>query len=623
MLALDIETEPVKGFPQEYALQPWRVQEGSARIGSIAIGKETGESLVTTKSYRTLLMGLEGKNVITWNGVFDVAWLIAYGYWDEVKKIKWFDAMVLWKWVDNSQRKERMPAWSLSDGAKKWCKDEPWLEAFLEMKAKEEVAGGNDAYWETRAKLDAIVTAKICEKVIQNLTAQQLKSAMIEAETIPEVARSWIMGERMDYSLVDSVLPVITEEMRDIEFRLGVSNATTAHEAALFQRDVTTWTPSKVLRSPKQLSDLLYDKWKLKAKSFSEKTGQPSTDKTALTYLADQFDKVIEILRWRELNTQLTKYLQSPLKAKEYLGSEVVHPTPRIFSTYTGRFTYTSKTARKFQTGVALHQWPRNKEFRRLIVPPEGYKHVEFDAAGQESRIMAHQSGDAAMVNVFQNNMKFHAMTGAKIAGMSYDAFMKGRETGNSAINSEHGLYYQGKFINLSSNFRVGTRKMRIQARVQYGMNVDFLTVKNWQDTFFRAYPGIKTYWKAAILKAKTKGYAETLGGRRFYLTDWSKDSQWATESSAIMFPIQGTGADMKNLGLRELARHYPDFLFAYDLHDGLHFWVKEDVSDDTLIEARDMLDQMDYEKEWGVQMRVPLTWDVSVGPRWSELEEL
>ena len=79
MLALDIETEPVKGFPQEYALQPWRVQEGSARIGSIAIGKETGESLVTTKSYRTLLMGLEGKNVITWNGVFDVAWLIAYG----------------------------------------------------------------------------------------------------------------------------------------------------------------------------------------------------------------------------------------------------------------------------------------------------------------------------------------------------------------------------------------------------------------------------------------------------------------------------------------------------------------------------------------------------------------
>jgi len=623
MLALDIETAPEQGHPEEYALQPWRLIEGKARISNIAIAKDTGESMLVTKGYRTLLHSLAGSDVYTWNGVFDVAWLIAAGYWNEVKAIRWHDAMLLWKWGSNSQRKELMPAWSLADGAKNFFPKETWLPGFIKMKESNHEAGDDDKYWEMRAKLDAIVTAKISVAATEKLTPKQIHSAAIESETIPEVARSWVWGVKVDYDLVTEVLPVITNEMCEIEFRLGVSNAQNATESALFVTDPATWTPSKVLRSPKQLGELLYVKWKLTPKDFSDKTGAPKTDKAALTYLADQFDKCIEILRWRELNTQLTKYLQSPLKAREYLGSDIVHPAPKIFSTYTGRFTYASKTQRKYHTGIALHQWPRNKEFRRLIAPPEGYKHVEFDAAGQESRIMAHQSNDLAMVEVFKSNKKFHAMTGAKISGMSYEAFMKGREAGNQQINGEHGLYYQGKFINLSSNFRIGTKKMRIQARVQYGMDVDFLTVRGWQDAFARAYPGVKIYCGDAIKRAQATGYAETLGGRRFHLSNWSKEYRWGTESSAIMTPIQGTGADMKNLALRELSRHYPEFIFIYDLHDGLHMWVKNEVPNSTLMEARDMLDTMDYEKEWGVQVRIPLTWDVSVGPRWSELEEL
>lgn len=612
MIALDIETEPVGRHPQEYALQPWRLMEGKARISCIGIAKLDGQALLTVEDYRSLLKSLAGKWVPTYNGVFDVAWLISQGLWIDVKAINWIDVMLLWKWGSNSQRKERMPKWSLADCAKHFFKEEPWCEAFVQMKHEEHTAGDSAIYWETRAKADAVVTAMCCAAALDKLTPKQIKSACIEAAIIPEIARSWVIGVPIDYSKISDITPVVTKEMCEIEIRLGVKNA-----------GQLTWAPSKVLRSPKQLGELIYGKWKLIAKSFSDKTGAPSTDKAALTYLADADDRALDILRWRELNTQLTKYLESPVKARKYLGSDIVHPSPKLFSTYTGRMTYSSKTSRKYATGVALHQWPRNKAFRALIKPPKGFKHVEYDAAGQESRIMAEKSGDIALRTIFTQNLDFHSATGALISGMSYEAFMEGKAAGNTAIVGEHGHRYAGKFCNLSQNFRVGVSKMRIQARVQYGLDVEFMVVKGWQTLFQSAYPGIKKYWGAAIQAGKDLGYAETLGGRRFKLDFWSKDDRWSTESSALMFPIQGTGADMKELGLRELAKHYPEQIFWFDLHDGLHMLVPEDYPDSKLIEARGMLDALDYTSEWGYTPEVPLTWDVSVGANWSLLKEL
>lgn len=620
-IALDIETAPRGGSPQEYALQPWRYQEGKAHVTCISIAKKSGQALLVTKpgQFRALLRSLAGQYVITWNGIFDTAWLVAYGLWDEVNAIKWVDAMILWKWLDNSQLTDRRPAWSLGDGALRFFAGEPWCQPFIKMKKAEVHAGENDQYWETRAKLDAIITARICAVVWGKLDDRRRQSAMITMSGIVPLARSWVRGVPLDYSLINQIAPAVTEEMAMLEYRLGVHN----NQGGKKQLGVDGWTPSKVLRSSKQLGELLYTKWKLEVEFRSEKTNSPSTDKTALTYLSDECDEVLDILRWRKLNTQLTKYLQTPLKARAYLGKDTVHPSPKIFSTYTGRMTYTSKTSRKFATGVALHQWPRNKAFRALIVPEPGYKHVEYDAAGQESRLMADASGDFNMKQVFNNGQDFHSVTGAKISGMSYEDFIKGKDAGNTAITGTHGFRYQGKFTGLANNFRIGVKKLRLQARVQYGMDVDFFKAKGWQAAFFASFPGIKKYWKRAINTGKTMGYAETLAGRRFRLMFWGKEDRWSTESSALMFPIQGSGADMKDLAIQEIHKYFPEFIFWFDLHDGLHYQVPVDVPNERLIEGRDMLDALDYAKWWGYTPSIPLTWDVSEGPRWSKLEKL
>ena len=621
-VSLDIETAPVKGFPQEYALQPWRYKEGKAKIDCISVAKASGEAILVTNpnQFRALLKSLAGKEIYTWRGTFDVAWLIAYGFEEECRAIKWRDAMILWKWLDNSQLCERMPKWSLADGVKRFFKDEPWCQPFIDMKKAEVHAGENDAYWETRAKLDAIMTSRVASVVLDKLDQQRIDSAMITMSGIVPVAGSWVRGVNIDYTLIDGITPAVTEEMAEIEMRLGCHN----HGAnAHLHIGVNGWAPSKVLRSPKQLGELIYGTWGLPVKNRSEKTGAPSTDKAALTYLADDDDHVLEILRWRQLNTQLTKYLQSPLKARAYLGCDVVHPSASMFNTYTGRYTYGSKTSKKFQTGVALHQWPRQKEFRALIKPRPGYKHIEFDAAGQESRLMAEKSRDFNMMQVFNNNMDFHSYTGAKVSGLSYEAFMKGKAEGNSAITGDHGFRYQGKFTNLANNYRIGAKKLRVQARVQYGMNVDFMKAKSWQDAFHFAFPGIKPYWKRAISEAKIQGYAVTMAGRRFRLMYWDKENRWSTESSAINFPIQGAGADMADLAIQEIDKYFPEFELWFLLHDGIHMETLIDTPIERILECREMLNKLDYAKWWGTAPVVPLSWDASVGARWSELKEL
>lgn len=619
---LDGETRAKPGYPTEYALQPWRYREGAAEMFCIGLGNELGKSrlIQDQNSYPAEIKKLSGQLVFGWNLTFDVSWLVAHGIpYEDILAVRWVDGSLLWKWIDNCQHYERTNVrWSLAEAVKKFCKDEPWAPTFLAMKAQEEKAGENQQYWENRARFDCIATAKVVEKILQQITPQKMQSAMIECACIPAVARSWVVGVPVDLDLIEEALSPIIEEMYEIECRIGVSNQQYMHGV-----DYENWTPSKILRSPTQLASLLYQVWKLPVINTSPKTGQPSTDKATLTYLADDSDEVTEILRWRKLNTNLTKYTQSPLKAVNYLGRNIVHPSPRLFSTYTGRMTYTSKQENKYPIGIALHQWPREKEIRAIIIPPKGYKHVEYDASGQESRLMAEMSQDETLLHIFQNELDFHSYTGAEISLQSYDEFMAKKAEGDPDVTGPFGLRYQAKFNNLSNNYRIGVKKQRVEARVQYGMNVDIQTVQGWQRTWHRAYARVKEYWKSAIATGRGLGYAETLGGRQYKLQYWGKDSRWGTESSAINFPIQGTGADMKELAIWQLQVHFPEFIFWFDLHDGLHYLVPVAVSDDRLREGRGMLNALDYFKHWGADISVPLVWDCQVGPNWAELEEL
>lgn len=636
-IGLDLETAPNEGQPQVFALQPWRAQEGKAHITCMsvaALNHPPALILNQGNDIRNELYRLRGKTCVTWNGIFDLAWLIASGHLGMVQAINWQDGMLLWKWVDNSQNKEYYdPHWSLVDGCRRWLKDVSWINDFIELKANEPPPGQDDAYWERRAKLDAIVTQMIAERCWAVLTSKQRNSAAIEAKCIIPNATSWLRGIKMDYRAAAKMKPEVTKEMREIEFSLGVSNLPDpVFELGSDKPESTEiWTPSSILRSPQKKVKLLYEDWGLTCK-YKTKGGAPSTDKTALTYLADVDDRALELLRWSQLNTQYTKFILGIEKTKDYLKSSISHPGPKIFSTYTGRMTYSTKTSSKgdgakAKVGVPIHQWPRLKVLRSLILPPPGKALIEFDAAGQESRIISDLAQEQTMMAVFNSPPPYddlHSYTGSKIAGMGFESFIKLLQAKNESVAGPKGYRYQGKFSNLSLNYRIGVPSFRRKSRVDYGMDASFLTVQGWKDTYLRTYPGIKTHWAKEIEKAKTLGFAESLGGRRFKIHQWNKENSWQSEQTAINFPVQATGGDQKELALMILTEDFPEFDFAFDLHDGLFFYA--DINDQLLplmTEARDILNNIDYEKYWGWEPSIPMLWDAAVGIDWGKMRGL
>jgi DNA polymerase-1 len=251
---------------------------------------------------------------------------------------------------------------------------------------------------------------------------------------------------------------------------------------------------------------------------------------------------------------------------------------------------------------------------------------VEFDASGQEDRLMALISQDPMLLKVFRDNMDIHCYTAASITGRGYDELMQMKAADDPWLTGDTGMRQAGKVTNHSNKYRIGAAKMRITAKVDYGLDITVEEAKRWQQGFKRSFPGIPRYWTRAIQNAQRLGYAETLAGRTFLTPESffnNKKDSWSTQSSAINFPIQGSGADMKELAIATLHRKFPELLFAFDLHDGLFYYVKQGTPIELLHDVQHALDNLDYESAWGITPSIPMTWDGEFGPDWGHMTKL
>lgn len=616
-IGYDIETE---GDLKEYALQPWRAREGTGRITLSCCWSEGVSSMVTDRNHQHSILdelrNSKHSRVTLWSGIFDLAWLYASGY--NIKGIMWYDAMLLWKWLINGQDAEHN-SYSLRNGALEWLQDWPKLKQYLNIKETELTSGVEFQYWMDRVKMDAEATALIAEKIWPLLTSKQQRLATIQAVSLPTVAASWVNGVHIDLDKITAAEAPIIEEMLEIEIKLGLTHPDWLLHVK--SNGIQSYVPNKILRSPQQLATLLYSTWKLPCSRFTDKLDQPAADKVALTYLTDLDDRVLDILKWRELNTIWTKFVKGPVAATKYLSSNITHSQPKMFSTYTGRMTYGSKQG-KIKIGISLHQTPRKKEIRSYVIAPPGHYIVEFDAAGQEMRGMAVMSEDETMIRVFNSPPPYnnaHCVTGAAIGGWDLEKFLKERTANNQTITSPFGLYQAGKFTNLSIMYRSGIATLRIMARVQYNLNITQEQARSWKNTYLKLYPGVKSYWSKAPQRARLTGCAETPAGRRYGITRYGSDYDWGSESSAINMPIQGMGADQRDLAIAVLVTTYPDLWdkMYFDLHDGLYFFMPYNWPVSFIVEYLKTLNGIDYKKYWDVELPVPYSWDCSFGPNW------
>src|SRR5215467_4959077 len=619
--AFDVETS---GTLPEFSLQPWRVKQGKAWLTSLAwvwreegVTRNNGSVTLCDTTRRELIHEMlrwaqenEIDYLVGWNVVFDIAWLYAYAETDPtllklLNRTRFMDAMLLWRHLDiepeYAYQQQRSYGLKAAVGT--------FFPAYKGYEADIDYHGTDPAelarLHEYNIK-DCIFTLRLAQKFWKKLSHTQQTVAITEAACFKMVARANLDGLNID-----------TLEAGNLSACLKQTAAAKLESLAPY--GIT----EKVVRSPKQLGWVLYDEWRLPVLELTPAASR-STSKAVLFKLAQRDPRAKEIKEYREALNNNTKFAVAPLTSVAYNGDGRTHPQARVFGTYTGRLTFSSKQGKgkgERQIGFALHQMKRDPTFRRIIVPPPGYTLMEFDAAGQEYRWMAIASDDSTMLMLCQPGQDPHAFMGSKIVpGLSYVAIMRNAKLAGSP---EANARQCGKVVNLSSQYRVGFKKLQQIAEIDYGIAMSIDEAQRIQWIYQSTYPGIPRYWQEQISKAQTNGYVETIAGRRVRIIgQWGSDKSWQMEGTAINYRIQGTGADQKYLALRCI-RHYLMTIgarFAFDLHDGLYFYVPTGKVKEAAHEIKDILDNLPYESVWDFKPPIPLPWDCKVGPSWGDL---
>lgn len=606
-VSFDVET---RGTEPTFSLQPCRALTGEAWLTSAAwAGPQTHVTLKPSKAELRAFLTTAASNdetICTWNGAFDIAWLLAMGLRDEVYANRWLDGMLLWRHLTSAPRWLNNQGYGLKAAVEEFFPLEAGYNEGIDFNA--DTYAGQTALAEYNAK-DADLTLRLCRLFWAKLTPSQRRAAIIEAACLPMVAEATLHGICADADAARTLSQKLDDEAKLALVKLKLNT----------REDIT----DELISSPAKLRKLLFEDWGLPPVKWTPK-GAESTDRDALSQLAPDDERAWLLNKYREAKNNRTKFAEGTVASLEYNGDGRVRPAPRIFGTYTGRMSYSSKVGRGVEerpSGVALHQWKRDPAFRKLLKAPPDYTLIELDFAGQEFRWMAVQSGDPTMLKLCAEGEDAHAFMGARISGRSYpDMLLQAKDEDVKLAR------HMGKVANLSLQYRTSANTLVRVARVQYGLAMTVGQAKNIWRRYRETYPGVERYWKRAINDARLNGYAETYAGRRIQLgtgDTWANENQWGLESTAINSPIQGSGADQKYLALAVARDYLPSVngIFYYELHDGLFFVVPDAQAEKAIVELRDLLSALPYKKAWGKTPAVEFPVDAKWGKSWGELE--
>jgi DNA polymerase-1 len=348
------------------------------------------------------------------------------------------------------------------------------------------------------------------------------------------------------------------------------------------------------IASPKQLGDILFLRLKLDSNARKTKTGQFSTNEEILQRLVHKHPIVEKVLEYRGLSKLLSTYVES---------------LPQLISTKTGRI-HTSFNQAVASTGRLSSNNPNmqnipvrdeaGREMRKAFVPDRGYTFFSADYSQIELRLMAHLSGDEAMIGDFESGNDIHAATASKIFGVPIDEVT--REMRAKAKTANFGIIYGISSFGLAERLTIGRKE-----------------AKELIDGYFASYPGVKVYMDNCIKAAREKGYVTTMFGRKRYLPDINSRNQVVrgnAERNAINAPIQGTAADIIKIAMIRICERVrseiPDARMILQVHDELIFEVKPERLDQL---RRIVVGEM----EGAASLKVKLVIDSGSGNNWLE----
>jgi DNA polymerase-1 len=350
------------------------------------------------------------------------------------------------------------------------------------------------------------------------------------------------------------------------------------------------------INSPKQLSEVLFERLALPAARKTGKTRATSTAVDVLEELAQIHELPGLVLQWRSIQKLKGTYVDAL--------PTLVHPeTGRVHTTFnqavaaTGRLSSSDPNLQNIPVRT-----PTGREIRAAFIAEPGHALISADYSQIELRVLAHLSGDDALIEAFQRGEDIHDRTAERVFGP------------NSGLDP-HELRRRAKIINYALLYG------KTAFTLAKDIGVPQQAAQAFIDAYFAGFPGVRAYIDRTLEEARTTGVVKTLTGRRRMMPELtSKNGQVraAAERETVNMPIQGTAADILKQAMIDIAgalhRHNANATaptrMILTVHDELLF---EAPDDDVPVVAALVQDVM----QQAFPLRVPLTVDVGTGPNW------
>jgi DNA polymerase-1 len=431
---------------------------------------------------------------------------------------------------------------------------------------------------------DVVVPMRLMPLLSKELADHQVTTLFetLELPLIPIIADMEMHGVLLD-------LPFLKELETEFKGRLNQI----AHE--IYQ---TAGYGEFNINSLNQLSDVLFGKLKLNTRGLKKtKTGNYSMTADVLEDMVDAHPIISMILNYRTLNKLLNTYVEAiPALVNPYTGR--VHTSYNQTGASTGRFSSSDPNLQNIPIRTE-----EGRRIRKAFIAPGGHKLLSVDYSQVELRILAHYSGDETLLDAFHHHRDIHASTAAAVYGIPLEQVTFEQRSFAKSVN--FGLMYgMGAF------------------RLSHGSGLTMEQAKDFINTYFARFPGVKKYLDQSKRQAADLGYVETLFGRRRYFPSLQNlglpaVTRQRAEREAINAPIQGTAADILKKAMIDL--HHALKLGNYraemvlQVHDELVLEVPED-------EINAVAPLVIHTMESAYQLQAPLKAEARIGENWTDM---
>jgi DNA polymerase I len=443
--------------------------------------------------------------------------------------------------------------------------------------------------------LDAYATWHLVPKLRADLeAAPELLNLLLEVEQPlePVLAQMETWGIRIDQDYLKAFSQRLEVDLRSLEERAYAAAGETFN-----------------LGSPKQLSDLLFNKLQLNPKKSRKTKLGYSTDAQVLENMQGDHPVIDLILEYRTLAKLKSTYVDA-------LPNLVRADTQRVHTDFNQAITTTGRLS---SSNPNLQNIPIRTEFSRQIraafIPEPDWILVTADYSQIELRILAHLSQEPRLVEAYQNNQDVHKLT-AQLLLEKED------------ITSEERRL--AKIINFGVIYGMGAQRFSREAGVSYA------DAKVFIERFYERYPGVFAYLQRMEQQAIAQGYVETILGRRRYFSFDSRDlipfrgkdlvALAEVDLSAIKIsnydrgllraaanaPIQGSSADMIKVAMVKLQEQLKPYRtrLLIQVHDELVLEMPPEEWE----EVRSLIQST---MATAIPLSIPLIADIHSGPNW------